>query len=285
MGALGEVGRSVGRALSDLGHEVLPVSSRAGSSDVGAHTLEDAADLVVSGAIDLVVNAAGRGDKRMVSRDPAFVSGAIGEACERAGVRGVLISTVRVLEDATEPVAGSAPAQCHSDYACANADNEQEWLGAAPEFGHVLRLANYFCAPMGVDSPQTQLLPWSLVTEALANGRITVRSASTVAREFVSAGDVAQALVAIAQVESPARVCSTVPGLLLTLEQLTTCVSEAFATHGLPRPEVSFGSDTASGPMLRPDWLAGTGWASTLTDGEVVGAVGGWLSEHSSLPR
>lgn len=285
MGALGEVGSSVSRALSDLGHEVLPVSSRAGSSDVDAHSLEDAADLVASGNIDLVVNAAGRGDKRMVSREPALVSGAIGEACERAGVRGVLISTVRVLEDASEAVPGAAPAQCHSDYACANADNEEKWLAAAPEFGHVLRLANYFCAPMGVDSPQTQLLPWSLVSEALTGGRITVRSTSTVAREFVSARDVAQALVAIVQAESPARVCSTVPGLRLTLEQLTTCVSEAFVTHGLPRPEVSFGSDTASGPTLLGDWLAETGWTSTLTVGDVVDAVGGWLSEHSSLLR
>lgn len=285
MGALGEVGSSVGRAMSDLGHHVLPVSSRAGSSTVDAHSLEDAADLVASGDIDLVVNAAGRGDKRMVSREPALVSSAIGEVCERAGVRGVLISTVRVLEDSTEAVAGSAPAQCHSDYACANAENEEEWLAAAPAFGHVLRLANYFCAPMGVDSPQTQLLPWSLVTEALADGHIIVRSAPTVAREFVSEGDVAQALVTIAQAESPARLSATVPGLLLTLEQLTGCVSEAFEARGFPRPEVSFGSDTASGPTLLPDWLAGAGWVSTLTAGEVVDAVGGWLSEHSSLPR
>ena len=285
MGALGEVGSSVSCALSDLGHEVLPVSSRAGSSDVGAHSLEDAVHLVAAGDIDLVVNAAGRGDKRLVSREPTLVSGAVGEACESAGVRGVLISTVRVLEGFTESVAGSAPAQCHSDYACANADNEQEWLAAAPEFGHVLRLANYFCAPMGVDSPQTQLLPWSLVTEALSDGRITVRSASSVTREFVSARDVAQALVAIAQAESPARVCSTVPGLRLTIEQLTNFVREAFGNCGLALPEVSFGIDTASGPTLLPDWLAGTGWASTLTAGEVVAAVGGWLSEHSSLPR
>lgn len=285
MGALGEVGSSVGRSLADSHHEVIAVSSRAGSPGVDAYSLEDAVDLVASGGADLVVNAAGRGDKRVVTREPTFVSSAIGEACERAGIRGVLISTVRVLEDSPEAVPGSAPAHCHSDYACANADNEEEWLASAPQYGHVIRLANYFCAPKGVDSPQTQLLPWSLVTEALTDGRITVRSASTVSREFVSAGDTAQALIAIAQAEAPARVCSTVPGLSLTLEQLTTSVSEAFRTHGLLPPEVSFGTDTASGPVLLADWLTANGWRSSLSAANITHVIGDWLSEHRSILR
>lgn len=287
VGALGEVGHSVGAALTRLGHEVLPVSSRSHNVDGSVHSVESAARLIASGDVDLVVHAGGRGDKRGLGPDATGqvvpVTRIIGQACEDSGTRGVLISTVRVLESATEALPGSAPAQCHSDYARANAANETLWLECAPTCGVVLRLANYFCAPMDSDSPQTHLLPWSLVVEAMNSGAITVRSAPEVSREFVDAHDVAAAVITIATDENPAQVCSTIPGLHLSLAELTSSVCEAFTVVGRPVPTVSFGADRAGGPDLLPDWLAEHGWASTLTPPKVTRAIAEWLSEHASM--
>jgi NAD dependent epimerase/dehydratase family. len=285
IGALGEVGRSTGDALKDLGHDVVPVSSRQMPQDQRIHSLESAIELVASGAVDLVVHAGGRGDKRAEARDPASTTRTVGRACEQASVRGVLISTVRVLEDARGPVPGSAPVDCHTEYARANAANEREWLAAAPTRGCVLRMANYFCAPSGEASPQTQLLPWSLVTEALSADRVSVRSAPSVSREFVSALDVARALVQILEAPEPPRICSTLPGLSMSLKQLTDCVCDAFERSGRGRPAVTFGTDEATGPALDPDWLASYDWSCTMTDEDVVEAIEMWLSEHHSIAR
>lgn len=283
VGALGEVGSSVGRALQHLEHEVLPVSSRSRVSGSNVLALDSAIDMVTGGHINLVVHAGGRGDRREESRDPSVMTQLLGEACESNRVRGVLISTVRVLEDAQAAVPGSATPQCHSAYARANERNEATWLLAAPTYGHVLRLANFLCIPSSVESPQVDLLPWSLVTEAQTTGTITVRSASSVSREFVAPDDVARALLAVGTVDSPARVTSTIPGLRLSLAELTDSVSEAFGIGGFPRPTVSFGKDLASGPILVGDWLSHVGWSSALTPSDVTSMVARWLSEHTSL--
>lgn len=285
MGALGEVGRSLGRTLTDLGNDVTPVSSRHQTVDPGVLPLEAAVQLITAADVDLVVHAGGRGDKRSGERDPLEATGHIGLACEQGGVRGVLISTVRVLEDAAGPLLGSADPDCHSDYARVNATNEQRWLSAAPSQGYVVRLANYFCAPSGGASPQTQLLPWSLVTEALSSGRITVRSAPTVAREFVSAHDAVMAVLTVARALSPARVSSTTPGYSMNLEQLTHVVGEAFERNGRVRPFATFGDDAATGPVLQSDWLADHGWSCTVTPEEMIQVVGNWLFEHHSMSR
>jgi len=285
VGALGEVGRSLRCALIDHGNEVVPVSSRANVADSTVLSLDAAVRFVASSAPDLVVHAGGRGDKRTGERDALHTSRLMGQACERGGIRGVLISTVRVLEDSPGSTPGSAAPECHTEYARANAANEQAWLTAAPTRGCVLRMANYFCAPMEVDSPQTHLLPWSLVTEALSSGRVSVRSAPSVSRDFVSALDVARALLQIAKAPEPPRICSTLPGLSMNLKQLTDCVGDAFERSGRSRPAVTFGTDEATGPALDPDWLASYGWSSTMTDEDVVEAIQMWLSEHHSIAR
>ncbi len=282
VGALGEVGRSLRCALTDHGNEVVPVSSRANVADSAVLSLDAAVRFVASSAPDLVVHAGGRGDKRTGERDALHASRLMGQACERGGIRGVLISTVRVLEDSPGSIPGSAVPECHSDYARANAANEQEWLEAAPSQGYVVRLANYFCAPASADSPQTQLLPWSLVTEALDSGRINVRSAPTVKREFVAAQDAATAIRTVASASDPARFSSTTPGHSVDLRQLTNLVGDAFEVTGRMRPAVTFGEDASSGPTLQSDWLAAHGWCCTLADEEVMNVIAGWLSEHHS---
>ena len=282
VGALGEVGRSLRSALTDHGNEVVPVSSRADAADSTVLSVDAAVRFVASSAPDLVVHAGGRGDKRTGERDALHTSRLIGQACEQGGIRGVLISTIRVLEDSSTPIPGSAVPECHSDYARANAANEQAWLEAAPSQGFVVRLANYFCAPSSSDSPQTQLLPWSLVTEALDFGRINVRSAPTVVREFVSAQDAATAIRTIASASDPARFSSTTPGHSVDLRQLTNLVGDAFEVTGRMRPAVTFGEGPSSGPTLQSDWLAAHGWCCTLADEEVANVIAGWLSEHHS---
>ncbi len=283
MGALGEVGSSVGQALGRLGHDVQPVSSRPAVSGASVLSVESAIEAVLDNEFDLVVNAGGRGDKRGGARNPRPVTRLLGEACERSRVRGALISTVRVLEDAQDTVAGSAEPQCHSEYARANEHNEAEWIRAAPTQGHVVRLANYLCAPSHVDSPQVQLLPWSLVTEALLTGMIRVRSTSTVSREFVGPDDVARALIAVGIADEPARVASTLPGLRLTLKQLTDAVSDALEASGSLRPTVSFGGELSTGPVLVGDWLSRNGWSVSITALEVSSIITQWLSERASI--
>ena len=285
VGALGEVGQSLGAALRDLGNEVVPVSSRVLPHESGVLSVDAGIQLIESGGVGLVVHAGGRGDKRGGERNPLTITRRVGDACEAIGVRGVLISTVRVLEDARGPVLGCGPVDCHTDYARANAATEQEWLEAAPSQGYVVRLANYFCAPSSFDSPQTQLLPWSLVTEAVASGRINVRSAPTVVREFVSAEDAAVAICSVASASDPARISSTTPGHSLDLRQLTDLVGDAFEMTGRMRPDVMFGEDGSSGPTLQSDWLTAQGWSCTLTDEEVTNVVASWLSEHHSKAR
>ena len=285
VGALGEVGRSLGRALRDLDHEIVPVSSRPMVEGSDVVPLDEATDAIASGGIELVVHAGGRGDKRVAPRDPLRITRLVGEACEEGGVRGVLVSTLRVLESASGSVSGAAPADCNTDYARANAMNEREWLSAAPSQGHVLRLANYLCAPAGLDSPQAKLLPWSLVTEALSSGRITVRSAPTVARDFVSAVDVARAVLLIAREDTADSVCATVPAFHMDLQQMTDCVRRAFEAGGFPEPLVTFGTDEVASPALETDWLAANGWACSLTEVDVRHLVGEWLSDHGAVPR
>ena len=285
VGALGEVGRSVSTALVNLGHEVVPVSSRVPVDRTGTLALPDALPLIKDGGIDFVIHAGGRGDKRPGQRDPSTVTASLGRLCEACGVIGVLISTVRVLEDAAGPIPGSAAAECHTDYAQMNASNETVWRDVAPNNGYVLRLANFFCEPMGSDSPQTELLPWSLLKEALERGSVDVRSSPIVSREFVSSQDVAKAALAVSSAQTSEKVTSTIPGLRLTMEQLIGCVSVTLTSLGASDPVVTFGNDEAGGPQLLPDWLASHGWSSTLTPDRIADAMGHWLSEHGLMQR
>lgn len=285
VGALGEVGRSLSACLVDLGHEVVPVTSRVPVDATGTLSLRDAFALIKDGEVNLVLHAGGRGDKREGQRDPSAITASLGRACEAFGVVGVLISTVRVLEDAVGPIPGSAAAECHTEYAQMNAVNEAAWRDAAPSQGYVLRLANYFCEPMSTDSPQTQLLPWSLLTEAVDRGAVDVRSAPTVSREFVSSFDVAKAALAVESVRPAQKVTSTIPGLRLTMEQLIGCVSVTLTSLGASDLVVTFGTDKASGPLLLPDWLASQGWSSQLTPVDVVTAMSHWLTELGLMQR
>lgn len=276
-GALGEVGSSVSSALESLGHEVVRVSSRHGQAGVSAWGLEQAVAEVMQGGVDAVLSASGRGDRRLTDRTGQEATPALASAAQARGIPAVLLSTTRVLEGLTGSVDDDAAPECSTPYARANADNEIAWLQEAPTVGSVVRITNYFCQPMLVDSPQSLLLPWSLVTEAVRTGAVVVRSSATTSREFVSAGDVAQAVMTVIHDADPARICATAPGMTASLSDLTRCTSDALASAGLPRPTISFGDESSPVPTSRPGWLREHGWSSTLSLDDVTRAITSWL--------
>lgn len=275
-GALGEVGRTVSDALAARGHEIVAASSRAPIPGSSAISSEEAAALVSSGRIDLVVNAAGRGDRRPGVRTGTDATAMLAPAIASTGTPAVLLSTMRVLEGYPDPVPEDAAPRPSTPYAEANAAHEAQWLSSTAH-GVVLRLANYFCAPAGVNSPQSLLLPWSLVTEAARTGSIVVRSGPRTTREFVSADDVARALEVLAGEGPDSRVCSTVPGWLASLGDLVDAVADAFVAAGREEPAVSFGTEGRAAAPNEPAWLASRGWSSSLDGSVVLAVVGQWL--------
>jgi nucleoside-diphosphate-sugar epimerase len=274
-GALGEVGSTVSSALASLGHEVVPVSSREG---VGALGTKEAVAEIAQGGVEVVLSAAGRGDRRATDRTGQESTSPLAAAAERHGLPAVLLSTTRVLEGLPGDFAEDAAPACSTPYAQANADNEALWLQSAPAMGAIVRITNYFCEPRLRDSPQSLLLPWSLVTEAVATGAVVVRSSATTSREFVSADDVARAVLAVVENAPPARACATAPGLTVSLADLMDCASEALECSGLGRPAVTFGDGLSPAATCRPGWLHEHGWSSALTLGEMTRAITSWLA-------
>lgn len=277
-GALGEVGRTVSSALEHLGHSVVRVTSREGGDDESSVLgLSAAVELLQSGAVSGVLNCSGRGDRRPANRSGLDATALLAPAIGEAGVPGVLISTTRVLEGCSVDYREDEPPQPRTPYAHANAENEAEWLRMAGTAGHVLRITNYFAIPSGTDSPQAGLLPWSLVTEALNSGHIGIRSGPSLVKEFVSALDVARAVLMVQEASSAPAVCATVPGAPFTLAALVEAVQEAFAQVGLAVPSASFGPDGPAAPVCRPGWLAGTGWRGGLDAAAIRDDVARWL--------
>lgn len=278
LGALGEVGRTLSAALETLGHHVIGVSSRApilthpaiiSSSDLVA-TLE-------SGGVDLLVNAAGPGDRRPEGRAAHSMHLEVLESGERCGVPSVLISTTRVLEGVDGSRDEEMSPEPRSPYAEANAKSEEAWLAHGGSC--VLRMSNYLAPPKSWDSPQAGLLPWSLVTEALATGEIIVRSAPESSREFVSSLDVARALVMLGEVEDLPRLCAAAPGVSLTMGELVSSVIDVVRELGVAAPEVTFGEECVVIPGVNPGWLSSRGWRSDVSPEMVTAMVASWLRE------
>lgn len=277
-GALGEVGTSLGAVLHRAGHQIVPVTSRSLTSvPAGVVPVSAAVEAILGGGIDLVVNAAGPGDRRTGVRDVRPPAVELAAAAAAADVPAVLISTMRVCEGGVGPIGDDTATHPLTPYAQANADLEAAWLTHATAM--VLRMANYFCTPQAADSPQSLLLPWSLLCEGWATGHIGVRSCAQVAKMFVGDVDVAVALERMADGRPYGRALSTVPGLVLTMEQL---VSASLAVLGqLDRPcTVSFGSDIGGGGGIAPvrgSWLAEHGWVSALSLAAMQEQMHSWL--------
>lgn len=278
LGALGEVGDSLNRAFAGRGHEVQAVSSRAAALERDdVISVETAAGVIDRGETDLIVNASGRGDRRESTRAGVESARALADRLAGTEIPAVLISTTRVLEGWATDYAEDADPRATSPYAEANAEHERLWLAAGPATASVLRITNYFCRPQAADSPQSLLLPWSLVTEAVTDGRITVRAGRSMAKEFVNADDVVRAIEVMASSESRPAVCATAPGTMITIGELAHAVSRALVSIGHREPDVTFGVDSPAGPVCLPGWLAEHGWQGGLGLGDVEAEIRAWL--------
>jgi nucleoside-diphosphate-sugar epimerase len=275
-GALGEVGRTVAAALNVAGHEVVALSSRAPiAARPEVVTLQGGLELVAQRDVDAVVSAAGRGDRRSVERTGLESTALLAAAAKRAALPSVLLSTTRVLEGWDGDVADDAEARPRTPYAEANAANEALWLESGGR--SALRITNYICPPSSPTSPQTQLLPWSLVTEALETHRIGVRSGAGLAKEFVDGGDVARALTLLLGDPDAPSVCATAPGTVLTMRDLALASSDAIVQAGGTRPEMSFGPEGPSPAAVVPGWLAERGWSGALTAEALERLIREWI--------
>lgn len=272
-GARGEVGSSVSNALIIAGHTVVPVSSRISQVGSTAISLTQASDLIYNSEVDLLVVASSRGDYRDANTSGTNTCEALVSVVSQTGLPAVLLSTLRVLEGYAYPIPEDASAFPTSDYAQANAGNEDLWLQESGPSGSVLRVTNYFCVPQGMNSPQSKLLPWSLVTEAGESGSITVRSGPKITREFVSQQDLGQAILLLATERPPSRICATLPGHVTNMEDLVSAVKEAYSMTGRPPPVANFGIEIPVPMMVNASWLASHGWASTLDRDQIVPAI------------
>lgn len=261
------------------------MSSRAPlERDVDAVGLTDAVMLIRRGAVDAVLVASGRGDRRVAERTGLEATAVLAKTTDESGIPSVLLSTTRVLEGT--PGAGEdAPPSPLTAYAGANAANEGAWLEAGGK--SILRITNYFCAPTTAASGQLDLLPWSLVTEALTGRTITVRSGPSLTKEFVGAADLAAGVGILLASDGAPRICATVPGSPFTMNDLCDAVSQGLALAGRSRPMVTFGPDTAAPPRLAAGWLSSHGWKGSLTLEVMAEAIATWVrgSDERSAVR
>lgn len=281
LGALGEVGRSLSQSLIDRGHEVIPASSRA---PLGHFPNMVSIDSVISrlkaGTADLVVNCAGRGDRRIADRTGTDATQLIAPLLSRSGIPGVLLSTTRVLEGYSGLVKEDAEPCPTSAYGQANSENERLWLDARAEGGQlsVLRLTNFFADPMASDSPQSLLLPWSLIQEAVAQRSITMRSGPNVSKDFIAADDVVAALEILARHSDAPKLCATAPGFQVTLSQLAEMCAVAVESLSLDSPKMSFGPDGEISSQLGAGWLSSKGWSCRLTTEAMIAVMVKWTA-------
>lgn len=279
-GALGEVGSALRAGLLGRGHEVFSVSSRAPMVEhPDVLGLDDVRALLDAKAIDAIVHAGGPGDHRSRADSMGNWSGLLVEAC--SSVPAILISTTRVLEGFEHRPAEDAPGNPLTAYGTANTEHERLWLEAP--HGRVLRLVNFFCSPMGIDSPQTKLLPWSLLLEGWETGHIGVRSRGATAKEFVASDDVARAIEVMVASEASCRTVIAGPGAVATLRDLGEAAVSSCADAGRPQVQTSFGNESSgSSWSIAPGFLADHGWSSELTLERMTEEMTRWLIEWGS---
>lgn len=276
IGASGEVGSSIFREFMQQGHEVVGVSRRAPMAHHRSLlSLEQCHALLNDNHFDLLVDAAGRGDHRADFQGGTPIASALAPSAERTGTPVVVLSTIRVMEGYSGTSTEDEFPRPVSDYAVANAHRERSWC--VSDQARILRMVNFLSTPQDKNSPQSSVLPWSLVKEALESGQMTVRSAPSSQKQFISAADLVRAILLIAvSTDAPVR-CWTVPGFTMTLEEMASAVKAAISRLDLAQPSVTFGSEFPPRPHLEPGWLANNGWLSELAFSNIVDLLESWI--------
>lgn len=276
LGALGEVGSALAQVMQARGHDVVRVTSR---REAVTSTTTWLGELDTIDKPDVVVDAAGPGDHR-AGRDWQEAAAMTERAVAGWSMPKVLLSTIRVMEGATEDFDEAADPMPMTPYGTANAEHERRWLQGAGSGARVLRVANIITTPSTPGSPQERLLPWSLAAEALATGVIGVRSGRGLVKGFVDPDGIARAIELLAAPQAPA-VTATVPPAEFTLGDLASAVQAAFVEAGLPKPTTTFGLEQPGPPHCRPGWLRSAGWACDLDARAVTALVAAWLSQRA----
>lgn len=280
-GATGEVGASLRRTLEERGHSVVPLTSRTELVGRGGlKSLDEGLAMLTSGQVDALVNASGPGDRRGAGREVLPASKRLAAGAGSAGVPAMLISTLRVCEGFDGALADDAPEMPTSPYGRSNAAHEAVWLEYPTAL--VMRMANYLCEPLERDSPQSKLLPWSLLLEGWETGHIGVRSGPLATKEFVSDADVVTALEVVMSgpVDELFGHClATVPGVSFTMEELTR-ISRALLRDLNCECSASFGpgDDKVIRPS-EPGWLVRQGWRANVSSSEMHERMRSWLIE------
>ena len=282
-GATGEVGHGLQEALLRRGHTVMPVSSRAPLREHrDVVPLSTAVSALSAGKVDLVVNASGPGDHRGESRD------ALGWSTQLLGVAAnipaVLISSTRVLEGIGGTVCESAEPRPTTAYGRANAAMEASWLQNS--YASVIRLVNFFGRPLTQDSPQTRLLPWSLLLEGWTTGAVHVRSSSSTTKDFIDADDAAAAIEVLATKQPGDRLVVAGPGTSLSMRQLAEAASAAIEETSGRATATTFGDESSSlSTDIHAEWLGNHGWSATLSLKRVREQMASWLVQWgTSIP-
>ena len=282
-GAMGEVGHGLQQALINHGHTVMPVSSRAPFNEhPDVVPLSTAVSALSAEEIDLVVNASGPGDHRGESRDALSWSTELLQAV--GDIPAVLISSTRVLEGVGETVREPAAPLPTTSYGRANAAMEAIWLRS--RHASVIRLVNFFGAPQSNDSPQTRLLPWSLLLEGWTTGAVHVRSSPSTIKEFIDADDAAAAIEILATKQPSDRVVVAGPGTSLSMRQLAEAVTVAIGEISGRKTATTFGDETSSlSTDIQAEWLGNHGWSATLSLERVREQMASWLVQWgTSIP-
>ena len=278
IGALGEIGAHTRHALEQLGHTVVPLTTRSRMATGEVMDVRLLPSVLSHGDVDGVVYASGPGDHRKDRDWQSALNDAL-VALDGSTVPSILLSTIRVMEGATTSFADDAPAMPNTPYARANAMCEALWLESAPPCRSVLRLANVFARPNRPESPQVQLLPWSLIEEVHQTSRLHVRSGPSAAKSFVDPSDIARASLLMLHGGAPA-ITTTAPAFTVTLGELSAMVVRAFRDVANEEVPVSFGADEPEKPQYTESWLTRQGWRSELRLAAIDHEIRGWIQDR-----
>lgn len=277
IGALGEIGAHVHHALEQLGHTVIPSTSRPKMATGGVVDVRLLPDMLSMGDVDAVVYASGPGDHRKDREWQSTLRNTLA-GLSAAPVPSILLSTIRVMEGATTDFVDDAPVAPSTQYGRANALCEALWLESAPSHRSVLRLANVFARPVHRHSPQAQLLPWSLIEEVRQTSQLHVRSGAGAVKSFVDPSDIARGLLLMLKSGSP-TITTTAPAFEVTLGELSAMVVRAFREVAQKEVHLSFGADEPEKPRCSESWLAGQGWRSGLGLDIIDHEIRGWIQD------
>ena len=277
LGGAGEVGSAVAAHFAMHDHTVTKVSSRPMMAQHGFMSIDDAARLVCTNKASLVVNASGPGDIRGSNHAWISRASAVAEACQASKTPSVLISTTRVMEGYEQDYEENDPPRPRTEYGRGNALSEAFWLEHAGDRATVIRATNVFLEPSHRDSPQTRLLPWSLVLEGVERGEIVIRSSRSSIKYFISIADLCSAIEIVHQTQPIPRVVVTTPAISLTLSQLTDIAQRAIQNTLGWDISTRFGSDEAKARRCESGWLSEHHWESKLDPCLVQAGMESWL--------